>query len=312
MSLRRTLFTASLPLVLFLAAAPAESARQAPSAPGQVRPAPAAPARPGPAAGTVVYSTQASVEDADAVRAQLEILLNRYSPNVGRVLAIDPTLLQNAGFLEPYPELVGFLNQHPEVLRSSAFYLSRFRNDSQPPGRDEMIVRMWSNLFQACFIFLGFSVVVGSIIWLVKTAVDYRRWYRLSKVQTETHNKLLDRLGANEELMSYMNTAAGRRFLESAPIALDTTPSIGSPLKRILWAVEIGIVLACAAGGILFARSAVPEELRQPFTVVGTFVVSVGVGFILAALVSYMISDRMGVLKPAGQEAARADVTPAE
>jgi hypothetical protein len=318
---RRALAGLCLPLVIFLTASPAESSRQAPAPAAQAPrrlPQPATPAAPAAAAprvdapgGTVVLPSREDAESADAVRGQLEKLLDRYSPNLGRIFALDPLLLQNPNYLEAYPDLVTFLNLHPEIVRNSSFYFSQFRQNFYP-DREPAAIRMWNNVFQAFFILLGLSVVIGSIVWLIKTLVDYRRWYRLSKVQTETHNKLLDRFAANDELMAYMNTAAGRRFLESAPITLDASASITSPLKRILWAVEIGIVLACAAGGILLARSAVPDELRQPFTVAGTFVVSVGVGFILAALASFVISNRMGVLNPAGQGTSRTDATPAE
>ncbi len=175
------------------------------------------------------------------------------------------------------------------------------------------MIRTWNNMFAGFFVFLGFIVVTGALVWLVKTLVDYRRWYRLSKVQTEAHSKLLDRFTANDELLAYINTPSGKRFLESAPIMLDASSSIASPLKRILWAIEIGVVLVCGAGGVLVASFNVPAEFVQPFSVAGVFVVSLGVGFILAALASYLISRRLGVLpSPASSGARDADARPSE
>ena len=46
----------------------------------------------------------------------------------------------------------------------------------------------------------------------------HRRWSRLSKIQTDVHNKLLDRFTSNEDLLAYIQTPVGRKFLESAPI----------------------------------------------------------------------------------------------
>ena len=39
-------------------------------------------------------------------------------------------------------------------------------------------------------------------------------------MQYQVHNKLLDRFTSNEDLLAYVQTPAGRRFLESAPIPL--------------------------------------------------------------------------------------------
>jgi hypothetical protein len=311
MNVRCLTVAGSLVLAVLAVSQQAESARQAQPAPGQsVRQA----APPVPAAGVSARVPVSSLPPAaaDENRKALRKVLAYYSPTLGRVLAMDPLLLQNAAYLEPYPELVVFLNQHPEVTRNAAYYFSEYRSDFYtPPDRDEQVRRMWGSLFGGFALFAAFSVVTGVLIWLVKTLVDYRRWYRLSKVQTEAHNKLLDRFSANEELLSYINTHSGRRFLESAPIMLDSAASIASPLKRILWAVEIGVVLACGAGGILIARYNVPPELAQPLFVIGVFVVALGVGFILAAVASFLISKRLGVLDPPAAGTGRIDAPPA-
>jgi hypothetical protein len=251
-------------------------------------------------------------EGAEQTRKALRKVLSYYSPNLGRVLALDPLLMQNAAYLEPYPELVVFLGQHPEVTRNPSYYLADLRPDYYtPPDRDARVLDMWGDFFAAFAVFGGFIVFVAAVAFVIRTLVDYRRWSRLSKVQTEAHNKLLDRFTASEELIAYINTPSGKRFLESAPIMLDTTTSVASPLKRILWAVEIGVVLACAAAGILVARVYVPAELMQPFSVAGIFIISIGVGFVLAAVASFLISKRLGVLSPLASGTGRADVPPA-
>jgi len=311
MNVRRTMVAPLLALALFTFANAAESARQVQAAPGQ-------PARPAPPAGQAVTPVAPRVPvssippvGADETREELQKVLGYYSPNLGRILAMDPLLLQNPAYLEPYPELVVFLSQHPEVSRNASYYFANFRpDDDTPPDRETQVFRMWNTMFQGFAIFLVFGTVTGALVWLVKTLVDYRRWYRLSKVQTEAHNKLLDRFTANEELLSYINTPSGKRFLESAPIMLDGAGSVSSPLKRILWAVEIGAVLACGAGGILVARYNVPSELSQPLFVVGVFAASLGVGFIVAAVASFLISKRLGVLDPTASGTGRVDAPP--
>lgn len=251
--------------------------------------------------------------DADQTREALREILSRYPATVGRVIALDPTLLQNPAYLEPYPELVAFLQQHPEVARNGADYLMTFRPSYyQEPDRPTQVIRLWQSLFQGVAIFLVFGLVTGTLVWLVKTLVDYRRWYRLSKVQTEAHNKLLDRFTNNEDLLAYITTPSGKRFLESAPIMLDTaTTSIGAPVKRILWAIEIGVVMVCLGGGILLAQNNLPAEVSQVLFVVSILVTALGIGFVLAAAATYLLSRRLGVLGPAAsRQTGEADAQP--
>jgi hypothetical protein len=301
---RRGTAAALLALSIVAASASAAIAGQPPSpAAPAVRPAPAAPQSVLPPAPAVRIVTST---DADQTREALQELLGRYSPSVGRVLALDPTLLQSQAYLEPYPELVAFLQQHPEVARNSDYYLEHLTPyyNARPTGQAAAL-RMWENLFQFIGAFLVFAVVTSTLVWLIKTLVDYRRWYRLSKVQTEAHNKLLDRFTANDELLAYIATPSGKRFLESAPIMLDTSSaSIGTPLKRILWAIEIGLVMASGGGGLLFARPFVPAEAGQMLSVLGIFAIAIGSGFVLAAASSYLISRQLGVLPHAASRQA--------
>ena len=54
--------------------------------------------------------------------------------------------------------------------------------------------------------------------------------------QAEVHTKFLDRFSSNEDLLAYIQTPVGRRFLESgpAPVADDVRP-VGAPFSRILF-----------------------------------------------------------------------------
>jgi hypothetical protein len=260
--------------------------------PQTARPAPQAQLQSAPVTRVIASS------DAEQTREALREILARYPATVGRVLALDPTLLQNPTYLEPYPELLAFLQQHPEVARNGADYLTGFRPSYYvEPDRETRVLRMWANLVQGTVIFLVFCTVTGALVWLVKTLVDYRRWYRLSKVQTDAHNKLLDRFTNNEDLLAYITTPAGKRFLESAPIMLDGPAAfIGAPVKRILWAIEIGVVMVCLGGGIYFARTAAPADVSLALTTVSIVVTALGIGFVLAALASYLLSRHLGVL----------------
>ena len=59
---------------------------------------------------------------APATRDDLWQILRQYSPALGEVIQRDPTLLDRADYLAPYPLLVGFLERHPEIRRSPSYY----------------------------------------------------------------------------------------------------------------------------------------------------------------------------------------------
>ena len=147
-------------------------------------------------------------------------------------------MLANQDYLSTYPALAAFLAQHPEIAKNPAFFVGtehgRNWNDDAPQAA---VINIWRNLVDGIQMFAVFLVVTGVLTWLVKTLVDYRRWLRISRVQAEVHTKLLDRFASSEELLSYIQTPAGRRFLESSPIPLDaeSRPSLSAPLGRILW-----------------------------------------------------------------------------
>jgi hypothetical protein len=238
--------------------------------------------------------------DAERTRESLNNLLEKYPPALGRVLKLDPALMNNQGYLAPYPGLAAFLSQHPEVARNPEYFLERVNgpnynyNDPRNRRREEMLAVLAG--FAA---FLVFLVVTSVLIWVIRMIMAHRRWNRLSKVQYEVHNKLLDRFTSNEDLLAYVQTPAGKRFLESAPIPMqDEAPMLSAPFSRILWSVQAGVVLTIAGFGLLYVSTRFIDEPAQFFLVVGVLSVALGAGFIVSAVAAYALSRKLGLLDP--------------
>jgi hypothetical protein len=254
------------------------------------------------------------IQDSDAreTREKLEEVLRRLPPAVGRVLRTDPSLLGNEGYLATYPSLSTFLKQHPEVRSSPGYFFEHigpqeFWTPGRPETREELAIRMWNDIMSGAAVGAVFLTVTFSLLWIIRTLVSYRRWHRTSKVHTEVHNKLLDRFSSNDDLMTYIQTPAGKRFLESAPLSLEE-PSrpVGAPLGRILLSIQVGIVLAAGAIGLLYVSGRVLDEVAQPFYVLGVLALTVGVGFVVSAGASILLSRRLGLfdgLPPAREHA---------
>ena len=119
--------------------------------------------------------------------------------------------------------------------------------------------------------FIAFLVITGILVWVIRMIITSRRWNKLSKAQYEVHSKLLDRFTSNEDLLAYMQTSAGRRFLEAAPVRLPEEPrSVAAPFSRILWSVQAGIVLLLTGIGLLYVSSTLIDEPAELFRVLGS------------------------------------------
>jgi hypothetical protein len=267
---------------------PPSSGRQGSPATGQAESAP------------VVLRDEVTADD---TRDQLNRILDKYPPAVGRVLKLDPSLMNNPAYLAPYPLLAAFIGQHPEIAHNPGYFLENVNSPNQfdrsyadPKwrARQEML-----GVLAGVAAFIGFLVTTGVIVWLIRMIITSRRWNKLSKVQYDVHSKLLDRFTTNEDLLAYMQTPAGRRFLESAPIRMPDEPrSMTAPFSRILWSVQAGIVLVLTGIGLLYVSSSLTDEPSQFFMVIGVITLALGGGFIASAVAAYALSRKLGLLDP--------------
>jgi hypothetical protein len=261
------------------------SGRQASQGTGQAESAP------------VVLRDEASAEE---TRDQLNRIFEKYPPAVGRVLKLDPSLMSNPAYLAPYPVLAAFIGQHPEIVHNPGYFLENVNSPNQgysdPKWRErqEML-----GLLAGVAAFIAFLVITGVVVWVIRMIVTSRRWNKLSKVQYDVHSKLLERFTTNEDLLAYMQTPAGRRFLESAPIRLPDEPrTMTAPFSRILWSVQAGIVLVLTGIGLLYVSSTFIDEPAQFFMVIGVVTLALGGGFIVSAVAAYGLSRKLGLLDP--------------
>ena len=249
-----------------------------------------------PKSATVVTVEQ---PDAQRTRDELSQLLERYPPSLRHVLALDPTLLDNQAYLGPYPALVSFLNAHPEVARNPSYYVPA---NSGPPvlqDHDARVMDIWRQVLDGLAAFGGFGMAIALLVWLIRTLVDYRRWKALAKVQTDVHTKILDRFTANDDVLAYIQSPAGSKFLQSSPILLDAAPrSVGAPLARILWSIQGGVVLIAGGIGLEAVSSRLGDDASQPLHALGVLGIALGVGFVVSAIISFVISQRLGLIEP--------------
>lgn len=261
----------------------------------------AQPPRPAPARPADAAAAPAQVEDHSAreTHDRLREILQQYPPSVAQVLRLDPSLITRPEYMSSYPTLAAFLAQHPEVAHNPTFFLGGPGGPQYTDTRAQ-VANAVESIFMGMEVLVGVIFGIGTLGWLIRSGIEYRRWTRAVKIQTEAHTKIVDRLQSNEDLLAYMNSPAGQRFLSASPIAPAAVEHLAMPLNapinRILWSVQAGVVLAVAGAGLWVARAGVFDEAAQAMQVFAILVMSLGLGFVLSALASYALSRQLGLV----------------
>ena len=268
----------------------------------------AAQAKPAPTRAAEIAPSQAqapqAVDERTArdTRERLREIFEQYPPSVAQVLRLDPSLLAKPDYLALYPTLATYLAQHPEVAHNPVFFLGGPLGGQQFGDNRSQVANAVENIFVGFEVLLGVMTGILTLGWLIKSAIEHRRWLRATKIQTEAHTKIVDRLSSNEDLLAYMQSPTGQRFLTASlgvPSTSDVAPAlVGAPFNRILWSVQAGIVLAAAGFGLLMARRGVIEEVAQPLQVISILAIALGVGFVASAFASYLLSRQLGLVQP--------------
>jgi hypothetical protein len=278
------------------------------SAVAQARQNPGAPQRPTPPRVTqpqrpagqqpsidVLYVNE---QDARATRDELRRILEQYPPQLRQVLRLDYGLLAREDYLATYPTLAAFLKQHPEVLHAPAFYVGMPdpNSDWNNTPQAEM-ARTVRHLTEVGGVIAGIMTVTFGLVWLIRTLLEQRRWQRASRAQAELHARLVDRFSSSEELLGYLQSPAGQALVQPPAMPASAPRGIDAPLNRIFWSVQIGVVVAAAGGGLLLvSRHPMMISVHPAFFAMGVLAASLGVGFLISSAISFILSQRLGLL----------------
>jgi hypothetical protein len=252
-----------------------------------------------------------ALNEKDVASTQSELIkLLKLSPTLTTVVARDPSLLSNQEYVaRNNPQLAQFLTAHPEVARNPEYFLfSHLQGNGAP---DEALERaVWPGMMPAEhqrsayeeFMsnmppVLALAIFLVAVAWMTRAFLENRRWNRIFKLQSEVHGRLIDKFSSVQELAGYMDTDAGRRFLEAAPIAVNLERSQRVPhvVARVLTPLQVGIVLVLLGLGCMLLRHA-STEMDIPMLVLGTLALMPGIGFIISAGVTWLLAARMGLM----------------
>jgi hypothetical protein len=137
------------------------------------------------------------------------------------------------------------------------------------------------------------DAVVGAtfcfIVWVIFGSI---RRYLTVKAQATLQERVFARIDSAPALLELAASEAGNRFLES--LTMERAEPV-SPFSRILYGIQAGIVLTFFGFGMLWLHHVKVDD-SPGFLVLGTGAVGLGIGFIIAAAVSFWISRMLGLV----------------
>ena len=136
-------------------------------------------------------------------------------------------------------------------------------------------------------VLLGISASVCWIVWSILSAV---RRIRVSRQKADLQSKLLDKFSGAPELLEYLKTEAGQRLVDTDSF------EVKSPLLRILYSFQFGVILLVLGGAFLLLRNWIPVDGAIACLVIGVLLAALGLGFLTSGIISYILSKHWGVL----------------
>ena len=139
------------------------------------------------------------------------------------------------------------------------------------------------------------SLTIGSI-W--RTAIVNRRQRENARAYVELQSKLIDKFGAADDVMRYLEGDAGKRLLQ------DQATAPASPYARILDSIHTGLLVLMGGVGLLAASGVSDRQVQEVMSVLGIVGTVLGAGFLASAGVSWVLLRSWGQLGNEKNESA--------
>lgn len=156
---------------------------------------------------------------------------------------------------------------------------------------DDLIVNSLLNTVSA--VVIGTAIIICAA-WIITSIVTSVKQRANTRTRAEVYNRLIDKFGAAPELVEFLQSDAGLRFIEEHSV--DTS----QPLMKILSSIRLGVSLALVGGGMLVVGNVwdntLGKDLYDVISLGGTIVLTAGVGFIIAAVISYKLCKSWGLI----------------
>jgi hypothetical protein len=147
-------------------------------------------------------------------------------------------------------------------------------------------------------VFVLIAMLIAAVLF-VRMAMENGKAKREAEAQLQLHTRLIDKFGSPKELLDYLESDAGRKFLTPATVQRTM------PYKRILGAAQAGIVLTFVGVAFWLVRGSFDQEGLRAATFLGAVTFALGLGFVCSAVVAHILSRKWGLLNGNGTGASK-------
>ena len=128
-----------------------------------------------------------------------------------------------------------------------------------------------------------------AIFWVVFSTI---RRLKVARAQAEVHSKLIEKVGSSQDLLTFLDTEAGKKLVDSIGIEQPNR----NPYTRILTSVQAGVILVLLGVAFLILAATFRGAAEGCYSV-GVLVVALGAGFLISAGMSYRLSKSFGLFE---------------
>jgi len=133
------------------------------------------------------------------------------------------------------------------------------------------------------------GLTVGWVFWVIFTTL---RRYLTTRAQASIQKQIFAHIDSADALIALAANDSGRLFLESLTLE---RPEPTSPHRRILNGIQAGVVLSTFGLALMYLHHVKVSD-RAELLVFGTGALGIGIGFLIAAVVSLSLSRSLGLL----------------
>ncbi len=141
---------------------------------------------------------------------------------------------------------------------------------------------------------LGVTAMFLIIGWVIRSIVSANKEEKIAELQAQLHGRVLDRCQSSSEIESYLNSGLGDS------LRVSSVTERGVTLNKVLSSLRSSVVLVSFGAALLLMRNTIADPSAQEgFVVFGGLALALGFGFLVASLLSYVLSKNWGLLEGA-------------
>lgn len=139
--------------------------------------------------------------------------------------------------------------------------------------------------------------LITAITFILKTLIEGISRAKVARAQADVMSRMIDRFGSSQELVAYLHSESGRRFIETVP------EGKSRPHHRLLNSVQGGAVLSILGAGVMATQSFVRDsDGRDVAMGVGLIIMTLGLGLLVSAGAAWYMSRSWGLLNGQSQQ----------